>query len=177
MRTGAVGSKIILADAGYDSEANHRLVREELGAQALIKTGSGRPTSKPPSGPWRRVMKKELEGSQKGRPYGQRSQVETTNSMMKRNLGDSLRSRSAHSRAMEQLLRVVTHNVMLFLLQFRRVETEPLRPPSVPSPFGSRPGPPVVNQHAATLSLSPQAHRLHGITTTSAFYLAQRPPW
>ena len=129
--------EIILADAGYDSEANHRLVREELGAQALIKTGSGRPTSKPPSGPWRRVMKKELEGSQKGRPYGQRSQVETTNSMMKRNLGDSLRSRSAHSRAMEQLLRVVTHNVMLFLLQFRRVETEPLRPRSFGVPVRS----------------------------------------
>jgi IS5 family transposase len=117
--------EVILADAGYDSQANHRLVREELGAVSLIKSGSGRPTSKPPSGQWRREMKLELQGSQKGRPYGQRSQVETTNSMMKRNLGDSLRARSAQGRAMEQMLRVVTHNVMLFLLHFSRVETEP----------------------------------------------------
>jgi hypothetical protein len=41
------------------------------------------------------------------------SQVETVNSMMKRNLGDSLRARSGESRRLEQLLRVVTHNIMI----------------------------------------------------------------
>ena len=126
--------KTILADAGYDSEANHRLARKELGVRTLIKTGSGRPTSKPPSGRWRRLMSRRLRGSQKGKPYGQRVQVETTNSMMKRNLGDSLRAKSAHARSMEQLLRVLTHNLMVFLLRFLRVETEPIRPPSL-SPF------------------------------------------
>jgi hypothetical protein len=117
--------QVILADAGYDSEANHRLGRRELGVETLIKTGSGRPSSKPPSTLWRRLMKRKLEGSQKGKPYGQRAQVETTNSMMKRNLGDSLRARTAQARAMEQLLRVLTHNLMLFWLRFLRVETEP----------------------------------------------------
>jgi hypothetical protein len=124
--------EVILADAGYDSEANHRLARHELGVDALIKTGSGRPSSRPPSTLWRRMMKRKLEGSQKGKPYGQRAQVETTNSMMKRNLGDSLRAKTAHARAMEQLLRVLTHDLMLFWVQIARVETEPLRPRSAP---------------------------------------------
>ena len=52
--------------------------------------------------------------------------------MMKRNLGDALRARSAQGRAMEQLLRVITHNVMLLLPHFPRVETEPLRPRITP---------------------------------------------
>ena len=34
--------------------------------------------------------------------------------MMKRNLGDSLRARSARARMHEQLLRVITHNLMIF---------------------------------------------------------------
>jgi hypothetical protein len=115
----------LLADAGYDSEANHRLARHELGLESLIKAGSGKPTSKPPPTLWRRMMKQKLAGSQKGQAYGQRSQVETVNSMMKRNLGDSLRAASTGARQMEQLLRVVVHDVMIFLLRFHRVETEP----------------------------------------------------
>ena len=104
----------LLADAGYDSEANHRLVRHELGLESLIKAGSGKPTSKPPPTLWRRLMKQKLAGSQCD--YGQRSQAETVNSMMKRNLGDSLRATSAMARQMEQMLRVVVHDLMIFLL-------------------------------------------------------------
>jgi len=103
----------VLADAGYDSEANHRLARRELGLESLIKTGAGRPTTKHPSTLWRWFMQRKLEGSQKGRPYGQRAQVETVNSMLKRNLGDSLRAKSSAARGLEQLLRVLTHNLMI----------------------------------------------------------------
>ena len=115
-----------LADAGYDSHANHSLAREALDVRSLIKTGQGRPTSKPPTSRYRRLMKRLLSGSQAGRLYGQRAQAETVNSMLKRNLGDSLRARSAQARCNEQLLRVITHNLMLLLSRLRtRVETEP----------------------------------------------------
>ena len=109
--------RLALADPGYDSEANHRIARLDLGVRSLIKTGSGRPTEKPPSTRYRRLMRRQLAGSQKGRPYGQRAQAETVQSMLKRNLGDALRSRSATARKHEMLLRVVTHNVMIVRLQ------------------------------------------------------------
>jgi hypothetical protein len=58
-------------------------------------------------------MSKRLKGSQKGKTYGQRAQAETTNSMLKRNLGDALRARSPRARREEQLLRVLVHNIAL----------------------------------------------------------------
>ncbi len=68
---------------------------------------------------------------QKNKPYGRRVQAETVNSMIKRNIGDSLRARSEEARSLEQLLRVLTHNVMI--IPYRtRVETEPLRPRFIP---------------------------------------------
>lgn len=124
----------ILADAGYDSEANHRVARRDLGVESLIKAGIGKPTTRPPASLWRRLMAAKLKGSQKGQPYGQRSQVETGNSMMKRNLGDALRARSDDARQLEQLLRVLTHNVMLVLRWVLSVETEPVRPLQTSSP-------------------------------------------
>jgi hypothetical protein len=105
--------KTALADAGYDSESNHRVARRDMGVRTLIKTGSGRPTDKPPSARYRRLMHRQLAGSQKGKPYGQRAQAETVASMMKRNLGDALRSRSPRARRHELLLRAITHDVML----------------------------------------------------------------
>ena len=107
------GLRRVLADAGYDSESNHRLARLDMGVRSLIKTGAGRPTTKPAAAPYRRLMQRRLAGSQKGRPYGQRAQAETVASMMKRNLGDALRSRSARARRHELLLRGITHDVML----------------------------------------------------------------
>jgi len=109
------GLRDVLADAGYDSHENHRIAREELSIRSWIKTGIGRPSSRPPTSRYRRTMKKKLDGSQKGKRYGQRAQVETVNSMMKRNLGDSLRARTAAGRRKEQMLRVLTHNLSIFL--------------------------------------------------------------
>jgi len=107
--------KTALADAGYDSHENHRIARQELHVRSWIKTGVGRTTTKPPASRYRRMMKKKLTGSQKGKPYGQRAQAETVNSMMKRNLGDSLRARTPAGRRKEQMLRVITHNLMILL--------------------------------------------------------------
>ncbi len=107
----------VLADAGYDSHANHRLAREQLRIRSWIKTGAGRPSAQPPASEYRRLMKKKLKGSQKNKPYGKRSQVETVNSMMKRNLGDSLRAKTAAGRREELKWRVLTHNISLLLRQ------------------------------------------------------------
>ena len=109
------GIRTALADAGYDSHENHQVSRNQLKVRSLIKTGAGRPSAKLPTSRYRRMMKKKLSGSQKGKPYGQRAQVETVNSMMKRNLGDSLRARSPKARRQEQMLRVLTHNLSLLL--------------------------------------------------------------
>lgn len=105
--------RTVLADAGYDSEANHRIARHDLRVRSIIKAGVGRPSARPPSGYYRRIMSKRLRGSQRGKPYGQRAQAETVNSMLKRNLGDALRARSPRARRDEQLLRVLTHNIAL----------------------------------------------------------------
>jgi hypothetical protein len=105
--------KVVLADAGYDSEANHRLARLDMNVRSLIKATAGRPTTKAASGDFRRQMQRQLSGSQKGKPYGQRAQVECVMSMLKRNLGDALRARTTHRRKMELLLKVLTHNLMI----------------------------------------------------------------
>ena len=105
--------RVVLADAGYDSEANHCIARQDMNICSLIKTGIGKPSKKPPAGYYRRLMKKQLKGSQRGKKYGQRAQAETVNSMLKRNLGDALRSRTPKAREAEQMLRILTHNIAL----------------------------------------------------------------
>jgi len=45
--------------------------------------------------------------------YGQRSQSETVHSMMKRNQGSALRSRTPQRRRKEMMWRVLAHNIAL----------------------------------------------------------------
>ena len=104
---------VVLADAGYDSAANHALARDRLGVRSWIKARIGRPTNKPPTDLHRRDMQRKLKGTQAGQPYGQRAQAETVMSMLKRNLGGSLRARSRVGREMEMLFKVVVHNLMV----------------------------------------------------------------
>ncbi len=114
--------KNVLADAGFDSEANHRIARLDMGVRSLIRTGIGRPTAtpgKPPSGRYRRRMKWELAGSQKGKLFAQRAQAETVMSMLKRNLGDALRARSPRARRSEHAFKTVVHDLMLLRRRLR----------------------------------------------------------
>lgn len=105
--------RCVVADAGYDSEANHRIARLDMGVRSIIPPRSGRPTAKPPSEPMRRNMHHRFRRRADARAYGQRWQGETTNSMIKRNLGSAMRARTAVRRRHELLLRVLTHNIML----------------------------------------------------------------
>jgi Transposase DDE domain len=100
-----------LADAGYDSEPNHRHAREKRGVKSFIPATAGRPTTKPPTGRYRRQMKQRLDKNY-GK-YGQRWQVETVISMIKRRLGSVVNARSYWSQCRELLLLAITHNVML----------------------------------------------------------------
>jgi hypothetical protein len=105
--------RCVVADAGYDSEDNHRIARLDMGVRSIIPPKAGRPTSKPPTEPMRRNMYRRFKRRADARVYGQRWQSETTNSMIKRNLGSAMRARTAVGRRHELLLRVLTHNIML----------------------------------------------------------------
>ena len=101
----------LLADAGFDSEAHHEYARRRHGVVALIPPIIGRPTAKPPTGRHRRRMKARWETFKKH--YGQRWQVETVNSMLKRLLGSFLRAITYWNRCREMALRVLTLNIMI----------------------------------------------------------------
>lgn len=103
----------ILADAGYDSESNHLFAREDLHITSIIPPKHGRPTlyPKPFKGKYRELMRTEFDK----KTYGQRWQVETVMSMIKRNQGECLSSITYWSQNREMMLRVLTHNIGIIL--------------------------------------------------------------
>lgn len=105
--------KRVAADAGYDSHQNHVVAREQLKVQSIIPPRIGRPSDKPPASSHRRNMQRRFKRKADQKTYGQRAQSETVYSMIKRNLGDAMRSRRPKRRKSEMLLRAITHNTML----------------------------------------------------------------
>jgi hypothetical protein len=104
----------LVADAGFDSAHNHRLLRETYGIRSTIPPEHGRPPKDPdalPSDKYRRLMKTRFNTT----AYRHRAQAETVFSMMKRNLGAALRARSHWGRNRDLYLRVLTHNIALAL--------------------------------------------------------------
>lgn len=106
-----VGVGTVLADAGYDSEPNHRYARETCGVRSVMPAKLGRPTTKPPRGRYRRRMKQRLDKHYC--QYGQRWQVETVISMIKRRLSAVLYARSYWAQCREMMLLVLTYGLML----------------------------------------------------------------
>jgi hypothetical protein len=101
----------LAADAGYDSESNHQRCRDQRGIRSLIPPKHGRPTSKPATGRYRRLMQTRFDKTR----YGQRWQVETVVSMIKRRLGSATSGRTYWSRRRDLMLMVLTHNIMILL--------------------------------------------------------------
>ena len=104
----------LLGDAGYESEGFHCLCRDELGIRSIIPTTDrGRPRldgkPRPVRGRYRKLMKRRFPK----KTYGQRWQIETVFSMLKRNMGAALRARTYHSQNREIRLRVLTHNLAI----------------------------------------------------------------
>jgi hypothetical protein len=101
----------IVADAGYDSEANHTFARQESRVRSIMPPKHGRPSTKPARGHYRRLMQTRFDRA----AYRDRVQVETVVSMVKRRLEPFVRSRNAWSQRRGLRLKVLTHNVMILL--------------------------------------------------------------
>ena len=99
----------LLGDAGYDAEWVHEVARHDLGIRTLIPPKIGRPTDKPPTGYYRRLMSQRLHLT----CYGQRWQVETAFSMIKRRLGSAVNARSYWSQCRALMLKAITHNILI----------------------------------------------------------------
>lgn len=104
------------AAAGYESEPAHNLCRNELGIVSIFPTthrGRPRLDGKPNTitGRYRREMLDQFPK----KTYGQRWQVETAFSMLKRLLGSALRTRKPYAINREIILRVLTINLMIVL--------------------------------------------------------------
>ncbi len=109
-----------LFDAGYDSESNHRFARDCCHIRSVIPPTNGRPPadpSQPPPSYWRRRMWRYRDYR-----YGQRWQVETAISMIKRRLGGYVLNRSNPARFAEMMLKVLTHNIMLIVFYLRQLD-------------------------------------------------------
>lgn len=123
----------ILADAAYDSEAHHRLCREQLGVRStsIPLNPRGNPQTVPKT-KYRRQMHTRFFC----RIYRHRSHVESAISQDKRVLGSALRARSDESRTRESFLRVLTHDLMILRSSLFKVSTEPGQPSAFRSAYG-----------------------------------------
>lgn len=107
----------LFADAGHDGEWVHEFCRDELDVRSIIPPTIGRPTEKPPSTRYRRAMRAYFRRDPKRRRYGQRWQVETVVSMIKRRLGEVLGARSQRRQNRAMMLRAIVHNIMILFDQ------------------------------------------------------------
>jgi hypothetical protein len=103
--------KIIAADAGYDGERNLEMLRS-MGLTAVIPPRCHALIGGPLT-PLRAQMWREFRSGAVAEIYAQRWQIETVNSMLKRNYGSALRSRSAQLREQEMMLKASLHNLAL----------------------------------------------------------------
>ncbi len=100
----------VLADKGYDCEANHRFIRNKLNAEPVI------PVKKNISGCHNNKLRKKmrrlfLQNSSYENIYHQRSKVETIFSVIKRKFGENLNSRKTNLKKKEMKLVALTYNI------------------------------------------------------------------
>jgi Transposase DDE domain len=100
----------VLADAGYDSEANHRYAHQQ-GISSFIPAKIGRPSDKLPTGRHRRRMRQRL--TKDYGHYGQRWQAESGFSMLKGRLNSMVNARTYWNQCRELLLLALTYNIMI----------------------------------------------------------------
>ncbi len=114
-RCTAVTVEKLLGDAGYDGERNHVYARTIKGVRSFIPATIGRPSKNPLKGKYRRLMQRLFHDKRRIH-YGQRWQVETVFSMIKRRLTTATRARKRWQRMRELALLVLTYNLALRLL-------------------------------------------------------------
>ena len=107
----------VLADAGYDSEANRATCRDRLGIRSTVIGLNWRGSRKWPKAKYRRQLvrrfRKKPRGSRSKRVYGRRAQAESAFSRNTRRLGATVAAVARAYQKTEILLKAFTHNVML----------------------------------------------------------------
>ena len=112
---------IAVADKGYDSEANHELVREELDAMSIIPARYEDVPVWRTHGRYRKEMKRRYDK----KLYNQRNKNETILSVIKRMFGEHITSRLVKMQNRELTFRVIAYNMhrlsvfMVWFLQSR----------------------------------------------------------
>jgi Transposase DDE domain len=100
---------LVLADAGFDSEANHVIAREELGVRRTLINLNRRGNGPRIHGKYRGEMSRRFNR----RTYGQRWQVESAVSQIKRRLGAVLNARTRQNQDREMLLKGLTQTIAI----------------------------------------------------------------
>ena len=98
--------KVGIGDKAYDDEENHELLREELGAKSII------PARYQDVPVWRTRgrYRKEMKRGYSKKAYHQRSKDETVFSVVKRTMGDEVRSVRTKAQNNEIRLRMIAYN-------------------------------------------------------------------
>ena len=103
--------RTVVADAGFDGEPNHVVCREQLGVPQTVIRLNKRHGRRWPKTRYRRALRRRFPW----RVYHRRQHVECVFSRDKRRLGAALTARRRVHQDEEQILRVLTHNLMILL--------------------------------------------------------------
>jgi len=115
-----------VADAGFDAEAAHVLCHKTLGIRRTAIRLNPRRSRKWPRTPYRRALRRRFPWGL----YGRRQQAESVISRVKRHLGSALTARRPEHQREEQVLRVLTYNLMILhrrQLSFQQSHSDPKR--------------------------------------------------
>src|SRR5438876_1807216 len=98
--------KVGIGDKGYDDEDNHELLRDELGAMSII------PARYENVPVWRTKgrYRKEMKRGYSKKTYHQRSKDETIFSVIKRIMGDEVRSIGVKGQNNEMRFKIIAYN-------------------------------------------------------------------
>ena len=98
--------RVGIGDKGYDNEDNHELLRDELGAMSII------PARYQDVPIWRTRgrYRKEMKRGYSKKVYHQRSKDETVFSVVKRTMGDEVRSVGVKAQNNEMRLKIIAYN-------------------------------------------------------------------
>jgi hypothetical protein len=99
--------RMVVADKGYDAEASHEFIREELKALSIIPPRRKRSPDFKTRGKYRR----EMRGGYPKRIYNMRNLNETVNSVVKRAMGGYIRALKCKYQNREVYFKFFAYNV------------------------------------------------------------------